>query len=288
MDITTLAIAKKFAKEYTDTHASKLTEEDAVRAVANYFNENPNAIVTNDELEIILNQYLRQEELPDLKPQINQLKRDIATKITAPATASVGQTIVVKAVDETGKPTKWEPVKLTEADKWEFINEVTIADDAGEASEFFFSIGKDGNPFSLQKALFLMYYPQYTGESTIPNFGFACINGIALGEEAPLIYTGIALPTSSYPFSSAWGVGLDYSDNLWKESIFSSDSCYISGVEKNGFLWGYDTKGVAHRNNYRLNISEFKRTKTYPITSIGLKKGLIFPGCKFWLYGVRT
>ena len=90
MDITTLALAKKFAKEYTDTHASKLTEEDAVRAVANYFNENPNAIVTNDELEIILNQYLRQEELSDLKPQINQLKQDITTKITAPATASVG------------------------------------------------------------------------------------------------------------------------------------------------------------------------------------------------------
>lgn len=54
MDITTLALAKKFAKEYTDTHASKLTEEDAVQAVANYFNENPNAIVTNDELTDIL------------------------------------------------------------------------------------------------------------------------------------------------------------------------------------------------------------------------------------------
>ena len=67
MDITTLALAKKFAKEYTDTHASKLTEENAIKAVANYFNENPNAIVTNDELETILNEYFKKNDLSDLE-----------------------------------------------------------------------------------------------------------------------------------------------------------------------------------------------------------------------------
>ena len=36
---------------------AKLTEEDAIQAVANYFNENPNAIVTNDELTEILDNY---------------------------------------------------------------------------------------------------------------------------------------------------------------------------------------------------------------------------------------
>lgn len=208
--------------------------------------------------------------------------------IPVPKTATVGQTIVVKEVDETGRPTEWEAVKLTEADKWEFINAVTIADDAEEASAFSFSLDKDGNPFSLRKALFLMYYPQYTGESTMPNFGFACINGITIGEEAPLIYTGIEIPASGYPRSSAWEVGLDYSDNLWKESLFGSDACYISGAEKNGFLWGYNSKGLASSNQLRFYTSEFKRTKTYPITSIGLKAGLIFPGCKFWIYGVKA
>ena len=34
--------------------------------------------------------------------------------ITIPQTASVGQTVAVKAVDETGKPTEWEPVTLPE------------------------------------------------------------------------------------------------------------------------------------------------------------------------------
>lgn len=59
MDIITLALAKKFAKEYTNTHSSKITEEDAIQAVANYFNENPNAIVTKNELERILNKSVK-------------------------------------------------------------------------------------------------------------------------------------------------------------------------------------------------------------------------------------
>lgn len=35
---------------------------------------------------------------------------DLSTKISAPYTAAVGQTIVVKAVNENGKPTEWECV----------------------------------------------------------------------------------------------------------------------------------------------------------------------------------
>lgn len=36
----------------------------------------------------------------------------LATKITGPVTATVGQTIVVKSVDENGKPTEWEAVDV--------------------------------------------------------------------------------------------------------------------------------------------------------------------------------
>ena len=39
-------------------------------------------------------------------------------KITSPSTATVGQVLIVKAVDDNGKPTEWETVdKFTEADK---------------------------------------------------------------------------------------------------------------------------------------------------------------------------
>lgn len=42
--------------------------------------------------------------------KMSELDKKVAEKITAPATASVGQTIKVSAVDENGKPTAWEAV----------------------------------------------------------------------------------------------------------------------------------------------------------------------------------
>lgn len=90
MDIITLALAKKFAKEYTDTHASKITEEDAIQAVANYFNENPNAIVTNDELENILQNYITSQDIKYLE------------QLVPINTPKVGQVLKVSTLDSEG------------------------------------------------------------------------------------------------------------------------------------------------------------------------------------------
>lgn len=51
----------------------------------------------------------------------------IAGKITAPATASVGQTIKVSAVDADGKPTAWEAVDTEEV--WELLVDVTLEEE---------------------------------------------------------------------------------------------------------------------------------------------------------------
>lgn len=40
----------------------------------------------------------------------SDIRNAIADKIPTPPTASIGQTIVVKSVDENGKPTEWEVV----------------------------------------------------------------------------------------------------------------------------------------------------------------------------------
>lgn len=45
-----------------------------------------------------------------------------------PDTAEVGQTIVVKSVDENGKPTEWEAANVGE--KWELIADVTFEEEA--------------------------------------------------------------------------------------------------------------------------------------------------------------
>ena len=67
MDIITLALAKKFAKEYADTHTPELKEEDIEKAISNYLKDNPNAVVTDDELTEILDNYFKKEDLSDLE-----------------------------------------------------------------------------------------------------------------------------------------------------------------------------------------------------------------------------
>ncbi len=54
--------------------------------------------------------------------------RQLNTKITAPSIAEVGQTLVVKEVDENGKPASWECAELPggEGEAWELISETEI------------------------------------------------------------------------------------------------------------------------------------------------------------------
>jgi hypothetical protein len=49
----------------------------------------------------------------DLTPEQQTQARDNIGAVAVPETATVGQTIVVKAVDESGKPTEWETADLS-------------------------------------------------------------------------------------------------------------------------------------------------------------------------------
>lgn len=86
----------------------------------------------------------------------------IAGCIHAPATAEVGQTIVVKAVDKNGKPTEWEAADLASgggnSDGWEKIGEVTL-----ESTIFIISAYVDG---VLTVSSTEGVYPQ-TGQNTV-------------------------------------------------------------------------------------------------------------------------
>lgn len=62
--------------------------------------------------------------------------------------AEVGQTIVVKAVDENGKPTEWETAELPAG--WEVINEIVTTE---ETSNVTISTDFDGNPFDLAEGI---------------------------------------------------------------------------------------------------------------------------------------
>jgi hypothetical protein len=79
--------------------------------------------------------------------------------IPAPETASVGQTIVVKAIDVTGKPTQWEAVDMAEGGEgssieMHHINTLTLEEDVRWV---YCDKDGEGNPFEVKELAINVY-----------------------------------------------------------------------------------------------------------------------------------
>ena len=197
--------------------------------------------------------------------------RDISLGLTS---ATVGQTIKVKAVDTDGKPTAWEAAESGE--KWEKIAEIIIPDNAEESNALTIDKDINGQPFSLLKARLCSKFPKYTGGSTIPGFSFAMLNGRANGNPSPAVYTSL------WPkVETARLVGVVY------EVDVSGAQVIESVLRSAGGGWG-ENMGMygSSSSTYVKYFTDSLWAK--PITSIGGTGMLIFPGCKFVLYGVRA
>ena len=196
---------------------------------------------------------------------------DISLGLTS---ATVGQTIKVKAVDTDGKPTAWEAAESGE--KWEKIAEIIIPDDAEESNALTINKDLNGHPFSLLKARLCGKFPKYTGGSTIPNVMFAMLNGRANGNPSPAVYTSL------WPkVETARLVGAVY------EVDVSGVQVIESVLRSAGGGWG-ENMGMygSSASTYVKYFTDSLWAK--PITSIGGTGMLIYPGCKFVLYGVRA
>ena len=196
---------------------------------------------------------------------------DISLGLTS---AMVGQTIKVKAVDTDGKPTAWEAAESGE--KWEKIAEIIIPDDAEESNVLTIDKDINGQPFSLLKARLCSKLPKYTGGSTIPNVMFAMLNGRANGNPSPAVYTSL------WPkVETARLVGAVY------EVDVSGAQVIESVLRSAGGGWG-ENMGMygSSSSTYVKYFTDSLWAK--PITSIGGTGMLIYPGCKFVLYGVRA
>lgn len=190
------------------------------------------------------------------------------------ASAEVGQMVRIKAVDADGRPTEWA------AEKWEKIAEIVIPDGAEETDALTIDKDLSGQPFALLKARLCGKFPKYTGASTIPTNSFAMLNGRAEECPRPTAYTGL---WSKVKTASCTG------------SVYEVD---VSGVQMvEGVLrapaggWSDDTD--KDYNTYGSTSSVYSRYYTdslwaKPITSIGGTAMLIYPGCRFVLYGVRA
>ena len=196
---------------------------------------------------------------------------DISLGLTS---ATVGQTIKVKAVDTDGKPTAWEAAESGE--KWEKITEIIIPDDAEESNALTINKDLNGQPFSLLKARLCGKFPKYTGGSTIPNVMFAMLNGKTTGNPSPAVYTSL------WPkVETARLVGAVY------EVDVSGVQVIESVLRSAGGGWG-ENMGMygSSSSTYVKYFTDSLWAK--PITSIGGTGMLIYPGCKFVLYGVRA
>lgn len=196
------------------------------------------------------------------------------------AAATVDQTIKVKAVDTEGKPTAWEAVDAAGAETWEKIAEIVIPEGADEATKLTINKDSDGNPFSLVKARLCAKFPKYTGATTIPTFSFAALNGKAMGRVTPIAYT------SAWPKLSTSNItGMVY-------EIDVSGAQQVERVIRSGNLtWPDDLSRdyVSYGTAYDTDTTWFGDTLwAKPITSIGGTGMLIYPGCRFVLYGVRA
>ena len=196
---------------------------------------------------------------------------DISLGLTS---VTVGQTIKVKAVDTDGKPTAWEAAEAGE--KWEKIAEIIIPDNAEESNALTIDKDINGQPFSLLKARLCGKFPKYTGGSTIPNVMFAMLNGKTTGNPSPAVYTSL------WPkVETARLVGVVY------EVDVSGVQVIESVLRSAGGGWG-ENMGMygSSASTYVKYFTDSLWAK--PITSIGGTGMLIYPGCKFVLYGVRA
>ena len=196
---------------------------------------------------------------------------DISLGLTS---ATVGQTIKVKAVDTDGKPTAWEAAESGE--KWEKIAEIIIPDDAEESNALTINKDLNGQPFSLLKARLCGKFPKYTGGSTIPNVMFAMLNGKTTGNPSPAVYTSLWPKVETVRL-----VGVVY------EVDVSGVQVIESVLRSAGGGWG-ENMGMygSSASTYVKYFTDSLWAK--PITSIGGTGMLIYPGCKFVLYGVRA
>ena len=199
--------------------------------------------------------------------------------------ATVGQIAKITAVDDSGKPTAWEAVDMPSGgagETWEKIAEIVIPDGAEETNALTINKDIDGNPFALIKARLCVKQPKYTGSSNIPTYCFAMINGKTAGRIAPLAYTNaFCAPSKSLVTGTVYEVDVSGAQQI--ETIYRSGNGGWSGDTSADYIV-YGSHGV--NLIFGKYIGDTLWAK--PITSIGGAGMLIYPGCRFVLYGVRA
>lgn len=141
------------------------------------------------------------------KPVLNlELPRGASGGVDV-ASAEVGQTIVVKAVDENGKPTEWEAADMASGGGWRKIAGSEF--DGSETAELVVTTDENGETFSLKKMLLILHTPNATSNTLfvrLYNAGSETGDLVFYSSSFPAVKTA---PVVSYvdfttPFPTGW------------------------------------------------------------------------------------
>ncbi len=212
---------------------------------------------------MIWNSQTNKYELSDI-PVPTVTASDIGA-IPIPPTAEVGQTIVVKAVDENGKPTEWEPVALPEQVQADWNqNDSSAADYVKNRT----------------------HYEEITYVDYVLNMSGTVIAGLSMpevGETMVVKINGVeSVETVKEAESSILGVSYKYIGSIDADSLFTGGTGWFVG-EIQGRVAGVANPDttiaveaiVVHKINDKfINFDGFVRTFDYYFSDYTLYKPL--------------
>lgn len=157
----------------------------------------------------------------------------------------------------------------------ELINSVEISE---EITALSISEDMNGKPFELRKAIMFYYCPKYEGDTAIPTYCFAELNGETTGDyhtRSNAHTIAFKMPEKGNAISGLWSIEQDIKNKIRTEKSVG-DKNYDN---KPDLFPGYNTSKMNEWNVINDEVGTIK--------SIGFTGGLAFEGCKFILYGVR-
>lgn len=193
---------------------------------------------------------------------------EVAAKLQAATTTVTAQTAQINALIEQANSLPEAGSGGGGGDEWELIKYIEVPEGTEETNALTIDKDENGDPFSLKKARLFTRFAKYEGESTIPTYSFTMVNGISGGAQSPYVYTsGLPIPSKTGAADGCFEVDLSL-DEFQIEKV-----ARYPGAGARGAITPYF-------GERRLNNAEY-------ITSIGGTSMLIYPGCQFWLFGVR-
>lgn len=192
-------------------------------------------------------------------PNVEPNTEDTGDYIPTPATAEIGQTIVVKAVDDSGKPTEWEAADFPaggSGDSYELINTINLTE---EVSTITIDTDSNGNSFSLKKILVYAFTKGGTNNTDKSNY-HAYPNTVNAGLIRSVVEQGIyaaggavssiveyeALGDSTFLFTyganssikRSLGSHISSPDTIQSFNLYAATTDYTFGVGTNLKVYG--------------------------------------------------